>query len=175
MGACRRLIIVGAVLCAAASLSMAGCLSKRRNDAAPAPPPPDRLAPDEVVEGKERAFGLPLPRMVHVKARFPKTVHVVSPLTPEQLTNFVRARVKDGSVMAGAGKTTLTNVTPLADANRMLTIAVRSLHLGDGTQSEMLVEDSTPPPLEPGLSNEERWEKAGLTPSGKIKDPKHLQ
>ena len=58
--------------------------------------PPDHLVPSEVVEGKERAFGLPLPAPRSVAARFEKTVHVQTPLTPEELVNFVRPRVKDG-------------------------------------------------------------------------------
>lgn len=173
MGARRRLTFTAAVLFAAGLSACSSC--KRKDDTPTEKPPPDRLAPNEVVEGKERAFGLPLPRVVHVKARFEKTVHVLSPLTPEEMTNFVRARVKDGKVISGASVTTLAEVIPLGDPQKVLTIDVRTVRLGDGTRSEMVVRDTTPLPAEPGLSNEQRWEKAGLTPSGKIADPKHLQ
>lgn len=173
MGARRRLIFTATVLLTAGLSACSSC--KRHDDPPPQEKPPDRLAPNEVVEGKERAFGLPLPRASHVKARFPTTVHVLSPLTPEELTNFVRARVKDGKVIPGASVTTLFDVTPLGDPKKQLTIDVRTVRLADGTRSEMVVRDTTPPPVEPGLSDEERWKKAGLTPTGKVADPKHLQ
>lgn len=174
MGARRRLIFTVAVVFTA---GLSACSSCKRNDDAPPENdrPPDRLAPNEVVEGKERAFGLPLPRVAHVKARFSTTVHVLSPLSPEELTNFVRARVKDGKVIPGTSVTTLADVRPLGDPKKQLTIDVRTVRLGDGTRSEMVVRDTTPPPIEPGLSDAERWKKAGLTPTGKIADPTRLE
>jgi hypothetical protein len=171
MGARRRLILIALLLAAGLSASC-----KRKDDTTVSESkPPDHLAPNEVVEGKERAFGLPLPRLVQVKARFEKTVHVLSPLTPEELTNFVRARVKDGKVIPGTSVTTLFEVVPLGDTTKQLTIDVRTVHSADGTRSEMVVRDTTPPPVEPGLTNEQRWEKAGLTTTGRIADPTHLQ
>ena len=128
-----------------------------------------------MVEGKERAFGLPLPRYTRVAARFEKTVHVQTPLTPEELVNFVRARVKDGKVTPGTSGTQLFDVTPVGDPQKRLTIDVRLYRGGDGNHSEMVVRDTTPPPVEPGLTDEQRWQKAGLTPSGQIADPKKLQ
>ena len=137
--------------------------------------PPDHLAPDEVVESKERAFGLPLPRVSKVNARFDKSVHVTSTLTAEELANFVRARVKEGNVIPGATSTKLENVIPRDDAKKRVTIEVRPRREGDGTRSEMIVRDTTPLPTEPAANDEERWRKAGLTPSGQLLDPKHLQ
>ena len=138
--------------------------------------PPDRLAPNEVVEGKERAFGLPLPQAARIKARFEKTVHVVTPLPMEDIANFVRSRVKDGTITPGTGSTELTNVVPLADPQKRLTIEVRVAgRSSDGARSEIIIRDTTPPPTDPGLSDEERWKKAGFTPDGRIADPQHLQ
>jgi hypothetical protein len=171
MGVRHRLIAVVLGLAA----STAACSACKR----PPPPendaPPDHLAPNEVVESKERAFGLPLPRLSTVKARFAATVHVTSSLSPEELTNFVRARAKGGKVTPGATSTRFEDVTPRDDANKRLTVEVRQLKLGDGTKSEMLVLDTTPPPVEPGISDEERWKKAGLKPGGEVLDPKRLQ
>jgi hypothetical protein len=128
-----------------------------------------------VVEGKERAFGLPLPAQVQIKARFPKTVHVVSSLSPEEATNFVRARVTGGKVIPGTSVTTLAEVSPSAEPQRVLTVEVRKLHLTDGTRSELLVNDVTRAAPEPNLSNEERLRRAGLKPNGGLADPQHLQ
>ena len=139
--------------------------------------PPDHLAPNEVAEGKERAFGLPLPQLSRDEARFPRTVHVVSPLPMEDLANFVRARVKGGTITPGTGSTGLNNVTPLAEPKMTLSIEVRaaSPRASDGARSELVVHDVTAAPLEPGLTDAERWKKAGFTPDGKVADPTHLQ
>jgi hypothetical protein len=39
----------------------------------------------------------------------------------------------------------------------------------------MTIRDVTPPPVEPGLSEEERWKKAGFAPDGKPIDPGQQQ
>lgn len=138
--------------------------------------PPDHLVTGEAVEGKDRAFGLPLPRLARVEARFERTIDVYSALSPEDLVNFVRARVKDGKVTPGSSSTLLVEVVPLGDPQKRLTIDVRPFHGGDGSmRSEMVVHDTTPIPAEPGLSDEQRWQKAGLTPSGQIADPRNLK
>ena len=84
---------------AALTLGALACSScKRKTEERPKTEeaPPDRLAPGEVVEGAERAFGLPLPRASHVAGRFATSAHVTSTVTPEQLSNFVRKRVTEG-------------------------------------------------------------------------------
>jgi hypothetical protein len=173
MGARRRLIALTVLL----SAGLAACSScKRKEDQRPEETkPPDHLAPNEVAEGKERAFGLPLPRFARIAARFDKKVHVQSPHTPEDLVNFVRARVKDGKITPGTTETQLIDVVPRDDAKKRLTIEVRALRGGGDAKSEMIIKDTTPPPLEPGLTDEQRWKKAGLTPDGRIVDPQSLQ
>ena len=88
---------------------------KRREEQPTEVKPPDHLAPNEVVESKERAFGLPLPRHSRIAGRFDKSIHVQTPLTPEDLVNFVRARVKGGKVMPGTSGTELSDVAPGGD------------------------------------------------------------
>lgn len=167
----HRLVVAAAIAIAATG---AGCSSCKR------PPektelPPDHLAPNEVVESKEKAFGLPLPRLSEVKARFESTVHVTSSLTAEELTNFVRSRSKGGKATPGATSTVLDGVTPRDDEKKRLTIEIRTFKRADGTRSEMIVRDTTPPPVEPGLSDEERYKRAGLKADGGVLDPKQLQ
>jgi hypothetical protein len=173
MGPRRRLIALTVLL----SAGLAACTSCKHKEAPPPEEskPPDHHAPNEVAEGKERAFGLPLPRLSRVAARFEKKVHVQSPYSPEDLVNFVRARVKDGKITPGTTETQLADVVPRDDAQKRLTIEVRSIRGGGDVKSEMIVRDTTPPPLEPGLTDEQRWKKAGLTPSGHIADPSQLQ
>lgn len=164
-----RLTLVCAVL-----LASVGC--KRKPPPEPAPPPPvDRLAPNEVAEGKDKAFALPLPRHAKITGRFDTSVTVRSPLLPEELANFVRARVKEGNVVAGGAATRFEDVIVPAEPQRRLTIEVRRPPLTGDARSEMTVRDTTPPPVEPNLTDEDRWKKAGFGPDGKLLDPKQAQ
>ena len=173
MGSDRRLIAL-AVLALGLSVC-SSCKRKAQEGPKTEEAPADRLAPGEVVEGTEHAFGLPLPRPSQVEARFQTSVHVTSSVTPEQLANFVRTRVKDGKVTQGTSSTKLENVIPRDDQKKRITIEVRPLRSGNGNRSEMVVHDTTPPPLEPNLTDEQRYKKAGLTPDGKLLDPKHTE
>ncbi|MDB4939001.1 MAG: hypothetical protein JWP87_5973 [Labilithrix sp.] len=173
-----RTLLAALTVSLVVGLGAAGCSSCKRGDDKPPVEnkPPDHLAPMEAVEGKEKAFGLPLPRLSKVEARFEKSVHVLSMLTAEELVNFVSVRVKDGKITPGTSSTLLYNVTPVGDPEKRLSLDIHAFRGGDGTMhSQMVVRDTTPPPLEPGLTDEQRWNKAGLTPGGQIADPKHLQ
>lgn len=135
--------------------------------------PPDHLTKNEAVEGKDKAFALPLPHAAKVYMRFPTSVHVHSTLKPEDLANFVRPRVKSGRVLIGATMTTFENVIVPAEPKRQITIEIRP---GRDFRSEMVVRDVTPPPPpDPNESQADRMHKAGLTPDGKLIDPKHMQ
>ena len=74
----------------------------------------------------------------------------------------------------GTSGTQLLDVTPLTSPEAPHDRR-SPLPRGDGYRSEMIVRDTTPAPVEPGLTEEQRWQKAGLTPSGQIADPKKLQ
>jgi len=174
MGARRRLSTVVLALAFGAT-ACSSCKRKEEDAPKTEQAPPDRLAPGELVEGTERAFGLPLPRLSRVAGRFQTSVDITSTATPEQLANFVRARVKEGKVTQGTSSTKLDDVVPRDDKNKRLTIEVRPVRAGNGNHSEMVVRDTTPPPGDPTLSEEERWKKAGMTPNGKLLDPKRVE
>jgi hypothetical protein len=176
VGARHRLI-----LCLVSIAAIGGAPACKRKEQAPPSPAPsarpsaDRLAKGEIPEGKERAFTLPLPLHSSVKARFPGSIHVASAHTQEELSNFVRARVKDGKTSSGASETRFEKVVAISDPTHTLSIEVRSTALLGEFRSQMIVNDVTPPPPDPNLTNEDRWKKAGLTPDGKLLDPKHMQ
>lgn len=162
----------------AAALSLGAC-KKKESVAQPAPVdsalPVDRLAPGELPEGREVAFGLKLPQGMGVARGFPGVIHATSTtLRPEQVANYFRARVVDGTVAAGAVGTRFLGVHAKTDPKRELAIEVRAGAPGV-TTCEVLLRDTTPPPVEPGLSEDERRKKAGLTPDGKLLDPKHME
>lgn len=161
---------------AAALAAASGCKSKEAppnsNDASA---PADHLAKGEIPEGRERAFSLPLPLRSQVKIRFRDNVQVVSSHTHEELSNFVRARVKSGRVLIGTTMTTFEDVVVPSEPTRHLKIEIRQLATLDEHRSEMIVRDITPPPSDPNETDADRWRKVGLTPDGKLLDPGHMQ
>ncbi|MCL2724623.1 MAG: hypothetical protein FWD69_09330 [Polyangiaceae bacterium] len=137
--------------------------------------PADRLAPGELPEGKEKAFELKLPQGMTISRAFTGTVHASSnTLAPEQVSNFFRARVTGGTVSVSTDEIRFLNVRAVADPNRELAIEIRRGKPGIAT-CEVLVRDITPPPFVPGLSEDERRNKAGLSPDGGLLDPKRME
>jgi hypothetical protein len=158
---------------AAALIAASGC--KRKNDTTSAPTPSvrapaDHIAKGEVPEGSERAFTLPLPLHSKVKARFAGSVHVASTHTQEELSNFVRARVKDGKSSAGATETQFDQVVVTKDPSKTLSIQIRSAPITEEYRSQMVIKDVTPAPEQPGTTDADRWRKAGLSPDGHLLD-----
>lgn len=175
MGTRHRL---SATVCLVFAVGTLACTSCKRDEKPPPveTKPADHLVAGEGVEGKEKAFGLALPRVSRIAAHGDRTVDVYSALSPEELVNFVRPRVKDGQVTPGSSSTLFVDVIPLTAPQKRLSIDVHAFHGYDSSvRSEMIVRDATPLPTEPGLTDEQRWKKAGLTPDGRIADPAHLQ
>jgi hypothetical protein len=131
----------------------------------------DYLAPGELVEGKEKAFALILPRDLGIDHAFANEVLAHSDATPEALANYIRAHVRDGTVTVGAMGTTFERVKVPAEPTRELRIRVRT---GQGYRSALEVRDTTPPVIEDPGNERDRWKQAGLLPNGQPVDPKHL-
>jgi hypothetical protein len=163
------------VVAFAALLAMADATGCKRKESPQPPLPTDSLARGESVEGPDKAYALPLPRLSRVTWRGQNSITVLSNLTHEDLVNFVRARVQNGDVTSGSGATQLRNVVVPSEPKRILTIEIRPAPPMAGGRSQMIVTDTTPLPDDPKLTEEERWKKAGLTPQGKVLDPKQLQ
>ncbi len=176
MGTRRRLNASACVVFAIGALACSSCKHDEQLPAENRTKPPDHLVAGEAVEGKEQAFGLPLPRLARIAAHFEGTIDVYSALSPEDLVNFVRVRVKDGKVTPGSSSTILEDVAPLANPQRRVSVEVRAFRGDDSAvRSEMVVRDRTPVAAEPGLTDDQRWKKAGITSDGKVADPRHLQ
>ena len=62
---------------------------------APSAVPVDHLAPGELVEGLDKAFGVPLPREVHVEWSHPGSVRALGPVSVHALVKYFRTRVAE--------------------------------------------------------------------------------
>lgn len=171
MGVRRRVALVAVAF----ALGAAGGCKKPAPSTGDGGQPLDHLAPGDLPIGTDTAYGLPLPRDVHVDSRF-GGVQASSSLSAEEIANFVRRRVKDGHVDAGPNATNFTNVVLVSNPKQVLNVEVRAVRGAGLRRSELLVFDATPPPMPSSReSDAERMKKVGLTPDGKLLDPSHMQ
>ena len=132
----------------------------------------DRLAPGELQVGLVDAFGLKLPAGMRVERRYRDAVHATGKIRPEDVSNYLRQRVAVTHVEVGAARTVFPKVRIKGgDAKRTYRLEVVARR---GT-TLLVVQDITPPPTPKGLSDAERWKRAGMTPDGKPLDMKKLE
>jgi hypothetical protein len=132
--------------------------------------PADHLAPGELLEGTDKAFGITLPRGLRVDGAFIDAVYASGLLDVHPLTTYLAARLQNGDMREGATSATFERVNAKDNPARMLTIHIAKV--GDGTRVDF--RDVTPAPP-PNLPDEAaRWRHVGLTPSGRLLDPTHL-
>jgi hypothetical protein len=170
-----RSFLAAAVLLGAACHDEPAVETQPTASAAPsATPPVDHLAKGELLEGSAVALVLPLPRGMRIDHAFANVVYASGPFPPEDVANYFRARVRDGSVTPGASATVFESVRFQGSPDTLLTIRVQPGPGGFGSTS-VEVRNVTPAPA-PDLPNEEsRWKAAGLKPNGELLDPKHTQ
>ncbi len=168
MGLHHRLTTAAVVLALAAGANA----SKRKQVEENQQPPPDRLATGELPLGNEKAYALPLPRGSQIATHYGGDVVVVANFAPEVLANFVRYHVRGGKVTVGTSSTQFEDVYVPEEPKRMLWIEVRAAQT-TRAGSTMVVRDSTGG--DPKLPPDEHFKQLGLTPDGKLADPKHTE
>jgi hypothetical protein len=141
----------------------------------PPPQPLDRLAPGELPPGEEQLFGLQIPKGMVVQGRFKDTGLAYGHVDAENVANYVRTRVDVERVEIGAARTIFPAVRIKNGApDRTYRVEV----LRDGVGTRLIVQDLTPAPPPPkveGLSDSERWKRAGFGPDGKPLNMKALE
>jgi hypothetical protein len=136
-----------------------------------AAPPLDHLAPGELVEGTEQAFGLTLPRGVHVESSDKGDVRAVGLVTLHSFVKYLRTHVQESDLDEGDQYANLRKVKLHGQPG-----ALFQMHLSPvGFRGTMLLmQDVTPVPMQDLPNEPERWKAVGLTPNGKVLDPTHL-
>ncbi len=133
--------------------------------------PVDHLAPGELAEGSQEAFSLKLPRDLHIDRTFAGAVYASGPLSVHPLVQYFRARLAEGSLREGPTSAMFEHVK--VPGKPAVELSLRVMSAPGGSRVEIV--DATPPPM-PNLPDEAaRWRHVGLTPDGKLADPKHLE
>lgn len=167
-----RLAILACCLCASCQAkSEAGPAGSARAKIAVSKPI-DRLAPDELAAGNAEVFGFVVPREMQVEHRYKEATHLIGPVKPDALANYVRERVVVSHVEIGAARTIFPDARIKAGApDRVYELDV----IPEPGITRLIIRDTTRPKVEPGLTDAERWRKAGLTPEGRPLDPKAFE
>ncbi len=173
--------LIGIVVGVSALAVEAGC--KCGGDAAPTPIPsaaapsaparPDRIDPNDLAEGTDKAFDLKIPRGMQVTIRAPNEVDAVGRLPAEKIANYVRKRIEAETVELGAARTVFNRAKVKGEpTGRWVRIEVELLR---DTTTRLVVRDLSPPKVDPTLTPEERWKQFGLDPHGGVMDPTHQE
>jgi hypothetical protein len=133
--------------------------------------PPDHLAPGELVEGLDKAFGMALPREVHIERNQPGSVRAIGPVSVHALAKYFRTRIAEGQRNEGDTFAEFDDVRLGGNPGHVFRLRMTELP-PKGTLLE--IDDVTPPPVPDLPSEEARWRQVGLTPQGKLLDPTHL-
>lgn len=139
--------------------------------ASPSATPADHLAPDELVEGPEKAFDMPLPRGVTVERAQLGSVRAIGPVAVHPLVKYFDAHISQGRKDEGDRFATFTDVRLSGHPGVQYRIRLTALP-PRGTLVE--IDDVTPPPAPDLPDVPARWRQVGLTPNGRVVDPTHL-
>lgn len=128
---------------------------------------PDRLRPGETLPGRERVFGIELPRGLSVAARFPEFVQLTGRVRSEDVANHFRKHVVAEHVELGTHRTVFPRAMVKGDEKRRI---FRIDITRDRRMTYVKIRDITQAPVTQGLSEKERWDRAGRNPDGTLKD-----
>ncbi len=133
----------------------------------------DRLAPGELPPGVEHAFELALPRGAWIDRRFGSEIYALVSDTPEAIANHYRQSMPRAEAIAGPNGTIFPDlILPGAAEKSHLRVSISPV--GDGRTTRINVLRWEDPPTATTLSHDELMRRSGLTPDGKLLDPKHL-
>lgn len=169
----RRLALAATLLCASChGKSNLGATGSAPVAGSAVAHPVDRLAPGELAAGNAEVWGFAVPRDMQVEHRYQEVTHLIGPVAPDALANYVRERVIVSHVEIGAARTIFPNARIRGGAgDRVYELDV----IPEPGITRLVIRDTTPPKVQPGLSDAERWRQAGLTPQGRPLDPKAFE
>lgn len=128
----------------------------------------DRLGDKELMPGQQVVFGVLVPRHMTVVARFSDSVMLTGRISAEAAANHFRELVDSEEPEVGAARTVFAHARPKG-ATEAEALRIEVIRDGQLTRVWIRKIPQRPPP-EPGLTDAERWERAGRNPDGTLKD-----
>jgi hypothetical protein len=126
---------------------------------------PDRLTGEERLPEAEIVFGLPIPKGMRLTRHFKESAYVTGDLDLMTLLEHVRSYVDASSVELTGEFATFARAHIKGDAQRRrFRIEISKTQRG----SQLYIKDITPPPPTGGLTEAERWQRAGRNPDGTL-------
>jgi hypothetical protein len=166
----RELALSALLLCAACHPKPAPAPASSAEVASATPV--DRLTPEELNAGSSSIWGFSVPQEMHIEHHYREAAYMIGPVKPDALSNYVRDRVLVSHVEIGAGRTIFPNAHIKGGApDGVYEFDV----IPEPGATRLVIHDLTPPKVQPGLTDEERWRQAGLTPQGRPLDPKKFE
>lgn len=151
-----------------------GCQSKKATEAVidkTQASTPDRLSGNEQLPEAEIVFGLPIPKGMRLTRQFEDAAYLTGELDVASALEHVRPYVEARSVEVMNGVAIFAQAYIKGDARRhQFRIEISKTPGG----SQVHVRDITPPPSTSGLTEAERWQRAGRKPDGSLLDPNQV-
>jgi hypothetical protein len=132
---------------------------------------PDRLEPGEPMVGTPRVFGLDVPDGLRVVATYYKSVHLSGPLPVPATVEALQRQLEPTVMEFTPTRAVWERVFAKNDTSRTL---MRIEITREGSTTRVHVADITPTKAPEGLSEAERWERAGRNPDGTLKNPSEM-
>jgi len=137
-------------------------------------PPLDHLAPGELKASSTMAFGFPIPSSMSIERAFPNAIHLTGVADVQGLVSYVRRHSDARSVELRGNNIVLDFVRiPAAGNDRTFRFEISA----QSRNARLLIKETTlaAAPPEPGITDAERWRRAGMKPNGEPLDVAQLQ
>jgi hypothetical protein len=89
----------------------------------------------------------------------------------DDLTDYVKARISARHAEMLDGQLVFPNARIRGNSHNVFEVTISKMPQGAMLQ----IKDETKPPGTPGLTEEQRWKRAGLRPSGELIDPNGME
>lgn len=127
----------------------------------------DRLVRGEALPGRPLAFGIEVPPPMQVNAEFNDLVQLSGPTGVRELVSYFAKHTNVVAVEMTSSGARFARVSLKGDTSgHVYDIEISR----EGTTSYVRMKDVTAPPRVQGLSDADRWQRAGMNPDGTVKD-----
>jgi hypothetical protein len=106
-----------------------------------------------------------------VSSELPRVVHLSGSRPLAAVTEALRQQLQTNEIEVTPTRTVIERAYVKGVAVRRL---LRVEALSEGVLTRVNITDITPVPVPSGLSEAERWERAGRNPDGTVKDPSQV-